>query len=158
VGGQWSSAYSAFCSVKIKVYQLLAWGEDPCVKLIYFHPLYDSPSSSVNTSPKKPDESPKRKCLEESPGAVKKPKFLDEQGSTNSVSKFFVPDVLVERIVDSLDCATELFNISVKSGHTITERDHSQLKYELLPVLLKQEVALGMIICAGEAYLEKICS
>jgi hypothetical protein len=66
-----------------------------------------------------------------------------------------VPDVLVERIVDSLDCATELFNISVKSGHTITERDHSQLKYELLPVLLKQEVALVMIICAGEAYLEK---
>ena len=65
------------------------------------------------------------------------------------------PDVLVERMSVSLDCETELLNITVKSGYTITQRDMSQLRYELLPVLLKEEFALGIIICAGEAYLDK---
>ena len=50
----------------------------------------------------------------------------------------------------------EVLNVSVKAGQYLSEKDQCQLKLELLPLLIKQDCALGLLICAGEATLFQV--
>ena len=111
---------------------------DHAVKEIFFlHAPEDDKTDSSQSSLEKTEPSPKR---------LKK-----------EVIKCLVPDVVAERTEDfGLHIGSELLNVSVKSGAFVKDRDHDQLKYELLPVALKEGAALGLLICASQAYLYRL--
>lgn len=129
---------------------------DPAVRKIFFIPL-DYTNSSPESSPEK--TSPKRK-RDEDARPIKKPRRFIDEGPSNEgpidYKKDFVPDMVAEIIDVKCKISREVLNVSVKSGHYIKDKDHSHLKYELLPVVMQQKSALGLLICAGEAYLYRL--
>lgn len=113
----------------------------------------NSPPSKLETAQK---GSRKRLLTEDIPSpkrVCKIPPWLDEELSLPTVNKNFVPDMLVEKFNNLGDIVEEILNVSVKRGFHLTEKDHAQIKFELLPVLSRQSRALGLLICAGDAYL-----
>lgn len=72
----------------------------------------------------------------------------------------FVPDVVLETIQQWGLGPTRhkwlLLTCSVKSGHGLNEPAKFQLQYEMLPVVIEQKLALGLIICSDEAVLVKM--
>ena len=127
---------------------------DPAVRTIFFIPMYtkSSPESS-------PEKTPPKRKRDEDARPLKKPKFFEElsvEEGPIDYQRDFVPDMVAEIIDVKCKISREVLNVSVKSGHYVKYKDHCQLKYELLPVVLEQKSALGLLICAGEAYLYRL--
>ena len=49
----------------------------------------------------------------------------------------------------------EVLTVEVKSGKVLLESDETQLKYLMLPLVIKQNVAIGLLICANMAIILK---
>ena len=43
----------------------------------------------------------------------------------------------------------EVLTVEVKSGKVLLEIDETQLKYMMLPLVIEQNVAVGLLICAN---------
>ncbi|XP_060565171.1 uncharacterized protein LOC132724353 [Ruditapes philippinarum] len=128
---------------------------DPAVRKIFFIPTftYSSPETS-------PEGTPPKKQRTEDARPHKRSNLFDEHCNEEPIivyQKDFVPDMVAEVIDLKCKSIREVLNVSVKSGHYLRDKDHCQLKYELLPVVLKQKSALGLLICAGEAYNTVTC-
>lgn len=124
---------------------------DPAVRKIFFIPTFTN--SSPETSP---EGTPPKKQRTEDARPHKRSNLFDEHCNEEPIDVYqrdFVPDMVAEVIDLKCKSSREVLNVSVKSGHYLRDKDHCQLKYELLPVVLKQKSALGLLICAGEAYL-----
>lgn len=124
---------------------------DPAVRKIFFIPIFTNSSPEIS-----PEGTPPKKQRSEDARPLKKPNVFVEQCNEEPIIEYqrdFVPDMVAEVIDLKCKSSREVLNVSVKSGHYFRDKDHCQLKYELLPVVLKQKSALGLLICAGEAYL-----
>lgn len=123
---------------------------DACVK-VYFPQINKTPLPSLyDTLPEK-DSGGELRVLTRK--GLRKRYDMEYLQSPKDVykAKTFVPDAVVEMYGESTTLT--LLTISVKSGSHITTGAYNQLKYELLPVLLRQKQALGLVICAKEASL-----
>ena len=49
----------------------------------------------------------------------------------------------------------EVLTVEVKSGKVLLEIDETQLKYMMLPLVIEQNVAVGLLICANMATILK---
>ena len=62
-----------------------------------------------------------------------------------------VPDIVVEKREGTQ--RQEILVVSIKGGHKLDQKSLTQLKYEMLPMLTKQNSALGLLLCASKAIL-----
>ncbi len=68
----------------------------------------------------------------------------------------FVPDLVVESMLDVNEDSKDILVCSVKSGQVLTAHDLGQLKYELLPMLTRRTCAVQLAICSTQAVLLRL--
>lgn len=65
--------------------------------------------------------------------------------------KCLVPDIVIEKKQGTQQ--QERLVVSIKAGHMLNQKSMTQIKYEMLPMLTKNESALGLLMCASKAIL-----
>lgn len=74
-----------------------------------------------------------------------------------NIIKHTVPDIIVQHFARKEKSTLVLMNVTVKSGMKLElPKALDQLRYGMLPVLMKQKIALGLVICAGEAIITRL--
>lgn len=62
-----------------------------------------------------------------------------------------VPDIVIEKRQGTQ--RQEILVVSIKGGHKLDQKSLTQIKYKMLPMLTKQNSALGLLLCASKAIL-----
>lgn len=102
-----------------------------------------------HVSKREPDGSPTRKSTRTS-----RPPPSPEKERLTDLQRYFVPD-LVMLTGQTGQKIHEVLTVEVKSGKVLLEIDETQLKYMMLPLVIEQNVAVGLLICANMATILK---
>lgn len=132
---------------------------EPCVRKIAFTLNHDtdwletsssssssSESYSCQSRPERTEELPVSSRLRPPPlpGHSSPPRILPWH-------KCLVPDIVIEKKQGTQ--RQERLVVSIKAGHMLNQKSMTQIKYEMLPMLTKNESALGLLMCASKAIL-----
>ena len=143
-----SGLFSSESSMKVVNIGGNSTSKEPGVRDTYFKITFEESEtdSSASDSPTKlpPESSPKKISPR-----ISIQRQLDEISCPESKSFKFVPDIVLE------STSKEHLVVEVKKGRVFHQEYVSQLRYMLMPAALHQETAVGVLICAKRAVLEK---
>lgn len=124
---------------------------EPCVREIVFFLKHDTEgletlsSSSCHSGPERTEEFPVNNRLRPLPPDRSSPPMILPW------HKCLVPDIVIEKKQGTQ--RQEVLVVSIKAGHKLDQKSLTQIKYEMLPMLTKNDSALGLLICASKAIL-----
>jgi len=134
----------------------------PCVRQIAFILKHDTAEMSETTSSSSSSSSESYFChsrleeTEELPvsSRLRPPPPPGSSVLGNRVLPWYrclVPDIIIEKRQGTQ--RQEILVVSIKGGHKLDQKSLTQIKYEMLPMLTKQNSALGLLLCASKAIL-----